>query len=290
MRQSGSGISNWLLVWSGAVLRGGTVAGVALTCSLLARGTLQAQGGVPDKFENLQVLPKDISRDSLETVMRGFTGALGVRCEYCHVRAAGNAAPPPPDTAGRAGGGGRGRGGFGGNRMDYKSDDKVEKKRARFMLKMVQQINGTILPDLPERPEHPVSVSCQTCHHGQNRPQTVQAVLSGVIAEQGMDSAVAKYRTLRQQYYGRDVFDFSPLPLIDLGRSLSVDGKQAEAIRMLELDYEFYPQEGTVTMSLGDTYLARGDTAKAVDYYRKTLEIQPNNRRVQQTLQRLGGG
>lgn len=37
------------------------------------------------RFTNLQVLPKDISKDALDTVMHHFTAALGVKCNYCHV-------------------------------------------------------------------------------------------------------------------------------------------------------------------------------------------------------------
>ena len=41
-------------------------------------------GQIPDTFENLQVLPTDISRAELVSIMRGFSMALGVRCAYCH--------------------------------------------------------------------------------------------------------------------------------------------------------------------------------------------------------------
>jgi len=44
-----------------------------------------ANGQNPDKFTNLKVLPKDISKQELQTTMRGFAFALGVRCEHCHV-------------------------------------------------------------------------------------------------------------------------------------------------------------------------------------------------------------
>ena len=47
----------------------------------------------PEKFENLQVLPKDIARDSLLQIMRGFAFALGVRCEHCHVQHEGQQPP-----------------------------------------------------------------------------------------------------------------------------------------------------------------------------------------------------
>ena len=55
------------------------VAGVGLLLSAAAAG---AQ--IPDKFENLQVLPKDIPKDQLVQTMRSFANALGVRCVHCH--------------------------------------------------------------------------------------------------------------------------------------------------------------------------------------------------------------
>ena len=55
---------------------------------LASTGPLLAQGARwewPEKSKSLEVLPADTSADRLRAVMRGFTGALGVRCNYCHV-------------------------------------------------------------------------------------------------------------------------------------------------------------------------------------------------------------
>jgi hypothetical protein len=40
-----------------------------------------AAGQIPDSFTNLQVLPPSIGRDSLVSIMRSFSLALGVRCQ-----------------------------------------------------------------------------------------------------------------------------------------------------------------------------------------------------------------
>ena len=48
-----------------------------------------AQGGggqQPRPPENLKFFPKDIPRDTLLNIMRGFTYALGVNCAFCHVK------------------------------------------------------------------------------------------------------------------------------------------------------------------------------------------------------------
>src|SRR5262252_10523065 len=84
-------------------------------------------GQFPDKFENLQALPKDIQRDSLIQIMRGFSFALGVRCQYCHTGGDGVS--------------------FAG--VSFKSDDKAAKRNARFMIRMVDSLNHTVLAALP---------------------------------------------------------------------------------------------------------------------------------------------
>jgi hypothetical protein len=47
--------------------------------------TAVATAQFPEKFTNLQILPKDISRADLQSTMRGFAFALNVRCNHCHV-------------------------------------------------------------------------------------------------------------------------------------------------------------------------------------------------------------
>jgi len=36
-------------------------------------------------WDNLKVLPKDISKDSLTYLMKNYATSLGVKCNYCHV-------------------------------------------------------------------------------------------------------------------------------------------------------------------------------------------------------------
>jgi hypothetical protein len=39
---------------------------------------------IPDKFFNLNVLPKDITKPKLTDMMKQFSITFGVRCSYCH--------------------------------------------------------------------------------------------------------------------------------------------------------------------------------------------------------------
>ena len=102
---------------------------------------------VNEEFKNLQVLPKNITADSLDKIMDGFTAGLGVNCGYCHVY---NKAI---------------------YKMEFEKDDKPEKEIARHMMLMTMdinkkyfQFNETVTADQVQ------AVTCITCHRQEPRP------------------------------------------------------------------------------------------------------------------------
>jgi hypothetical protein len=121
----------------------------------------------PPGFKNLQILPKDISKDGIDSVMHHFTASLGVKCNFCHVR---NEAE---------------------KKMDFASDDKPEKQIARKMMLMSIDINTKYFKEIEEEmdkeADHKMDsndvklstdsvknmlsyVTCYTCHRGNERP------------------------------------------------------------------------------------------------------------------------
>ena len=94
-------------------------------------------------YTNLQVLPKDITRDQLLGNMKFFAQSLGVRCTHCHAGAEG--------------------------KLDFASDAKPEKATARKMLAMVHRINSQ---DFGVTDFANVKVTCYTCHRGSLKPLT----------------------------------------------------------------------------------------------------------------------
>jgi len=110
--------------------------------------TRARQNPIPEKFTNLQVLPKDISRADLVTMMRGFTGPLGVRCEHCHVGEGNDLST-----------------------FDFVSDARPAKATARKMILMLRAINGPLLEGVGTPPAPGISkVTCFTCHRGARTP------------------------------------------------------------------------------------------------------------------------
>jgi len=254
-----------------------------LVVAVVAAGfvSLPLAAQIPEKFENLQVLPKDIHRDTLTQIMRGFTMSLGVRCQFCHVERA--------PAAGAPGGGGCGGGGGGGGGLnfDFFKDDKDNKKIARHMLKMVDSINNKFLASIPNRDDPPTTINCATCHRGLMKPTTIEAVLLTTTERSGVDSAIARYRLLRNDMAaGR--YNFSEQPVGEVARRLSAQGKHSEAIKLLEMLQEFYPSSVNIDFQIAELHIAAGNRDQGVARYRAVLAKNPNDRRAQQALQRLG--
>lgn len=240
---------------------------------LLAPHASSAQ--IPQRFENLQVLPKDIHRDTLTAIMRGFTAALGVRCTYCHIPRAGAAAE---------GGGG---GGGGGLNLAFASDSLDNKKKARAMLRMTDSINTHFLAHLPARDTPPTDITCITCHRGASKPATIQTVLLNTTRARGVDSAIARYRMLRNDMAaGR--FDFREQPVSDVAQRLSAEGRHDDAVKLLTMLQEFYPNSVSIDHQIAEVLITKGDRDAGIARLRAVLSRNPADRRAQQRLQQLG--
>jgi tetratricopeptide (TPR) repeat protein len=212
-----------------------------------------AQAQLPDKFTNLKVLPKDISKAELQSMMREFAFALNVRCEHCH-------AEKP-----------------GGKKfeMDFAADDKEPKKTARLMIEMVAAINRDYINKVSTTP---ISVQCVTCHHGLTEPRTLNSVLAEAIDKKGIDSAVALYHDLRQKYYGSGQYDFGETSLNQLSESLLAQKKNKEAMTIMEMSFDSnHPDSVWSYHLLAMTHQANGQIDKAIADYRKVLELHPDD-------------
>lgn len=96
----------------------------------------EADGKGPPK--NLQVLPKDISRQDLTAIMKRFNKDLGVKCGFCH----------------------KGK--------DFASDDNEHKKIARQMMRMTEDIHGKYFA---ESKDVNLKYNCYVCHRGHDEPK-----------------------------------------------------------------------------------------------------------------------
>ena len=136
------------------MMRAFLAAGLSFLCVLAVAVTkTSAQdppptGGQAAPLQNLQVLPKEMTRPEVTALMRTFTQALGVQCTHCHV----------------------------GSPQERFKDEKETKATARKMLKMVMAINGD---HLGVKPGEPNKATCYSCHRGALKPLTAPPPAGG---------------------------------------------------------------------------------------------------------------
>ncbi|UCE02036.1 MAG: c-type cytochrome [Candidatus Latescibacterota bacterium] len=236
------------------------IAGTLVVVSLVGISTASAQ--IPDEFTNLQVLPKDTSKRELVSVMREFAGALGVRCNFCHV------GENPNSLEG----------------YDFASDEPKPKKTAREMMKMAGQINDTVLPAAGVD----ARVRCVTCHRGLKEPETLDKVLLHSIEEGGTEAAQQKYRELREEYYGMGAYNFGPRTLNTVAETIAQEKKDVDgAIALMKLNVEFNPDAAYSHLMLGQLYAETGDKDAAIASIERSLEIEPDNNWAKRMLERV---
>ena len=243
---------------------------LVFVCAGLAPLLAQPPGGPagpPPPPKNLQVLPKDWTRDQVTAVMRGFTNALGVRCTHCHVGQDGN-----PQS------------------MDFPSDDKHEKEAAREMIRMVRTINADFVSKVAEG-DATSNVRCETCHRGRaHPPKPLADLLADTAATQGADAAVAKFTEMRKESLESGQYDFRARSVLNAARRLQ-DDKQAEAATsLLKGAVALFPDSADVAATLGMALLQGGDRDGAKAQFDRALALDPKNGQAQQGLKRLQGG
>jgi tetratricopeptide (TPR) repeat protein len=219
----------------------------------------------PQPLENLQYFPKDIARDRLVQRMREFSFALGVRCQHCH----------------------SGGDGISFDGVDFSSDAKPAKVTARAMLRMLDQLNGPMLGALPSRAEPRVAVDCATCHRGLPLPKTLQTTLFEIVARDGAQAAVARYRQLRRDDTLSGRYNFGEWEINELARRLKEGGQDEAAIALMEMNGEFYPKSASIDWDLGELHRLRGDTARALARYRAALEKAPQMEQARRRIEEL---
>ncbi|HEV8265601.1 MAG TPA: c-type cytochrome [Gemmatimonadales bacterium] len=237
--------------------------------ALVLAATLSAQAPghwPPDSLINTKVIPHNTPVMDVIGMMRNVTGALGVRCQFCHV----------------------GEEGMPLERFDFAKDEKRTKLVARQMMRMVEEINRR-LDTLPEH-DHTgpnLQVTCATCHRGVSRPVPLASLIQETATSAGADSATRLYRALRERYYGRDAYDFGEPSLNIAAFRLARARRFDEAFALLRLNEELFPNSSAMYVFRGNIHLMRADTAAAADAFREAVRRDPANEEAKGRLRAI---
>lgn len=222
-----------------------------------------AQTPPPPPMTNLQIIPKDTPRPQVLQQMQAIAASLGVQCNYCHVM--------------------EGRGG----RTDMAADDKATKKAARGMMLLAREINSKLPESIGKAPEATTRVGCATCHRGVPIPKQITDVVTDAASAGGAAAGLAKYRELREKFYGGQSYDFSENGLLATAQRAIAANKPDDALAYLQANVDYYPKSARSYLAMSQAHLAKQDKAGAIKDLEKALDLDPNNAQAKTQLETI---
>jgi len=193
--------------------------------------------------------------------MQAMALALGVRCEYCHTPRNREA----PESATR---------------------DKAKRDIAREMIAMTREINAKVQAAADKSATAAAPVTCVTCHRGVPIPRQLSEIVARTLRDKGAAEAVSQYRALRTEFYGRQSYDFGEAELLGVALRLA-QSRPDDAIALLQVNLEFYPQSVRSYVTLAQAYTRKLDDESAIKSLEKALEIEPDNGVIKGQLAQL---
>lgn len=81
-----------------------------------------------------------------------------------------------------------------------------------------------------------------------------------------------------------------PEDVTDLIGHVAIGRDTTAAIRILEMNAKLYPSSANAVASVGDAWLAKGDTTKAIGFYERAIAMRPGLKRPKDALAKLKRG
>ncbi|NIN01080.1 MAG: MBL fold metallo-hydrolase [candidate division Zixibacteria bacterium] len=118
------------------------------------------------------------------------------------------------------------------------------------------------------------------------KPKNPAAVeLYYALKEGGADSAVSAWHQLKKNR--PDQYSFSEAQLVIFGYYLLEKDKIQDAIKIFQLYIDEFPESWNAYDSMGEAHMMNNDKEQARKYYRKSLELNPDNTNAEEMLRKL---
>jgi tetratricopeptide (TPR) repeat protein len=105
-----------------------------------------------------------------------------------------------------------------------------------------------------------------------------------VVGAEGLDAALSRYRDLRAEHPTANM----EREINALGYGLLNRGRLQDAIAVFTMNTEDYAEAFNTWDSLGEAYRATGDRERAIEYYDRSLELNPDNTNAVRMLEEMG--
>ena len=119
-------------------------------------------------------------------------------------------------------------------------------------------------------------------------PASANANVYLAVAQLAFGGAPAEQATLLRKAKEIDPTGIAgPGSLNSIAYDLAANGRRDAGLELLKLAADLHPKEANLYDSIGEFYLLKGEKDKAVEFYSKALEIDPNLATAQRALERL---
>lgn len=110
----------------------------------------------------------------------------------------------------------------------------------------------------------------------------IRDTIAHTILAEGIEEGIQLYKNLKRNSFNKFYFDMHQLNL--LGYMLLWNNKKEEALEILKLNAEEYPDHWNSYDSLGDIYKEIGDFENAIIAYNKALVLNPERKQTKEKL------
>ena len=118
--------------------------------------------------------------------------------------------------------------------------------------------------------------------------KSIAELLMRTIEEQDVAAAIKQYYDLKA--HDPEAYNFSESELSSLGYDLWKLKRIKAAIEIFKLNVVAFPQSSDANYCLGEAYMEDGDKENAIISFKKSLELDPQNKYAAEMLKKLGKG
>lgn len=119
---------------------------------------------------------------------------------------------------------------------------------------------------------------------GDPKPSINEALMDLILSD-SIPAAINKYHELKKN--NPNDYNFKESQLNGFGYQLLQVGKTDQAIAVLKLNVESYPESANVYDSIGEAYMIKGNKEEALMNYEKSLKLNPKNKNAEDNIKKL---
>ena len=125
-----------------------------------------------------------------------------------------------------------------------------------------------------------------TLWEGCSMQPSIANKLKQIIDEKGIEDIAATYATIKKEQPGK--YNFAENQLNNLGYFYLGRKELEKAIAIFKINVDAFPDAYNVYDSYGEALLSQGDREEAIEYYTKSVELNPGNGNGVDVLKGLG--